>query len=440
MLAVDTVADVPFYLRPVRTSRLALPFFCGGQEPSISVFGAGVSSAVGGGSPTKRTPLGFSSHRALLPVPVLLFITWFAASLILLLLFRSPPLRRGVLGYPETPSHTLPSQGVACLQPRLPSHPRTRLALRSGWHRYPLPGGVGLTSPRYSLQMFRLLRRCATVAVATIVLPTPQAIRHINMNRSVQSRWEKEAQEANQQRTEYDFDKEKWMKQMKIQTLDCIVDPCIEPLKYTSLKGIKRGMDRFITMKKLRDRRPDFDAAELQKLFVTLKTISHSRNLDQAKRLHLITTHAEADRISKEIRSRMNEDFTKKSWKALRQQQTPSHPPYNIEITTFDLVNCYMGQMTAEDWLQLTYRCEFRERTTDPDAAVDTDVAQAADWTNQLEFPVFEVRLTDGLDQQQSRLPFKVVGVLKKDGTRYGKDVQDATSLKKQFDRSKKWF
>lgn len=322
----------------------------------------------------------------------------------------------------------------------------------------------------------------------------------MNMNRSVQTRWEQESRAATQQRTEYDFDKEKWMKQMRIDTMDCIVDPTITPIRYTSWKGIKRGIDRFITMRKLKDRRPDFDPKILEELFKKLKTTSHALNLDDAKQLQLMTTHLEADRICKEIRTRMNDNFTNLSWKALRQRKNSprikgsnlsgasssslgltsassgdsfSTSPYRIEVLSFDLVNSFMGQMSKEDWVQLTYRCEFKEKSVDPllptsqasstfppstsstllpskpegsDISESTDsmknidkVTDKDDWVKQLEYPVFEVPLTDGF-QNLNRHSFKVVGVLKKDGTRYGKDAQDASELRRQFQRAKKWF
>lgn len=315
-------------------------------------------------------------------------------------------------------------------------------------------------------------------------------LRMMNMNRSVQTKWEQESRAATQKRTDYDFDKEQWMKQMRIDTMDCIVDPSITPIRYTSWKGIKRGIDQFITMRKLRDRRPDFDPKKLEDLFKTLKTISHGINMEDVKRLQLITTHLEADRITKEIRARMNDSFTTLSWKALRQQKdvrsskasndrikspklngsTLSNSSYQIEVISFELRNCFMGQMSKEDWLQLTYRCEFKEKCIRPSgnaafsrsSSCDFGSSFSAlegssrigtesegiekggerdetDWVKQLEYPVFEVRLTDGF-QSSSFQPFKIVGVVKKDGTRYGKDAQDASELRKQFNRSKKWF
>ena len=60
-------------------------------------------------------------------------------------------------------------------------------------------------------------------ALASPLLLTQQ--RHMNMNRSVQTRWEIDSQNASQKRTDYDFDKEQWMKQMRFASMDCIMDP-----------------------------------------------------------------------------------------------------------------------------------------------------------------------------------------------------------------------
>lgn len=270
------------------------------------------------------------------------------------------------------------------------------------------------------------------------------ANRSMNMNRSVQTRWEKESQESLQQRTEYDFDKEKWMKQMRVETMDCIMDPDITPTRYTSFGGIKKAISRYLTMRKLYDRRPDFDPSHLQELFVSLKTVSHSRSANSAKKLQLLTTHAEANRISKEISTKLNEDFAAKSWKSLRQQQDSGGAKtlYHIDIQSFSLVHCYFGQMSRDDWLQVTYRCEYREkdeRGQNKEAMLNGEVGEDG-YTHQLEYPVFEVRLTDGMEKDFIPPPFKIVGVLRRDGTRYGKDAQDARALRKQFDKAKRWF
>ncbi|ESL06762.1 hypothetical protein TRSC58_05560 [Trypanosoma rangeli SC58] len=250
--------------------------------------------------------------------------------------------------------------------------------------------------------------------------------RRLNMNRSVQTRWEAENQAASQGRTDYDFDKEQWSKQMRFASMDCIMDPDITPIRYTTISGLKKAFRRFMTMRKLVERRPDFNPELLQKLFVLLKKTSHSFNPEDMKVLQRITTHGEAGRICKEIKLGMNEDFSRKSWKALKMQAVKN--TYQIELDSFQLVNCYMGQMAQEDWLQITYKCEYRER---PD--------EAEEWKTMCEYPVFEVRLGDGV-QSPNTHAFIVVGVMRKDGTRYGKDSQDAAALRKQFDRAGKWF
>lgn len=265
--------------------------------------------------------------------------------------------------------------------------------------------------------------RAVTSAVAAAA--TGQR-RWMNMNRSVQTRWEVDSQAASQKRTDYDFDKEQWMKQMRFASMDCIMDPSITAIRYTSVAGLRKAIRRFVTMRKLNDRRPDFDPAQLQQLFVQFKCLSHEKNPDSLKVLQRITTHGESSRIAKEIKSRMNVEFATKSWRSLKQQSSTSS--YQIEVDSFELVNCYMGQMSQDDWLQITYRCEFRQRQS-----------PEAEWEKMLEYPVFEVRLGDGVKAANS-YPFIVVGVLRKDGTRYGKDSQDAADLRKQFDRSNRWF
>ncbi|EPY38120.1 hypothetical protein AGDE_05811 [Angomonas deanei] len=213
---------------------------------------------------------------------------------------------------------------------------------------------------------------------------------------------------------------------MRFASMDCIMDPDINPIRYTSWMGLKKAFQRFITMKKLTDRRPDFNSDQLKEIFMKLKTISNEKSKDSIKQLQRLTTHGEADRIAKEINAEVNKEFSKKSWKALRQTNVVN--TYEIEVDSFELVNCYMGQMSQEDWVQITYRCEFRQR---PDKGVD--------WEKVLEFPVFEVRLGDGVRSANNH-PFIIVGIMKKDGTRYGKDSQDAAALRKQFDRNSKWF
>jgi len=165
--------------------------------------------------------------------------------------------------------------------------------------------------------------------------------RCVNMNRSVQTRMEIDNQQASQGRTEYDFDKDQWMKQMKFASMDCIMDPDIAPICYTSLAGCRKAFRRFVTMRKLNDRRPDYDPKQLQDIFVSIKKIANGRSVEALKALQRLTTHGEAARITKEVKSHMNEDFAKKSWRSLQQQDISS--TYEIEVDSFTLVNplCY---------------------------------------------------------------------------------------------------
>ncbi|CCW64037.1 unnamed protein product [Phytomonas sp. EM1] len=275
--------------------------------------------------------------------------------------------------------------------------------------------------------MFRRITSFNTQNVACFI---PKCIllqqKHVNISRSVQTRWKMDSQTTAQYRTDYDLDKEQWSKQMKLLSMDCIMDPDIKPIRYTSISGIKKAFRRFFTMRKLMERRPDFNATQLKDLFIQLKVASHEKNKNSIRTLQRITTHAEANRISKDIKDRLNEEFVNKSWKALTQHETSN--TYEIVVDSFALVTCYMGQMSSDDWLQITYRCEYRERE-----------GKEFDWTKMIEYPVFEVRLGDGITSLNNH-PFIVVGVMRKDGTRYGQDAQDAASLRKQFDRNRRWF
>jgi hypothetical protein len=252
-------------------------------------------------------------------------------------------------------------------------------------------------------------------------------LRFMNVNRSVQTRMNSDYQQSLQAKTDYDMDKELWSKTMKFASMDCIMDPDLSPIKYTSWKGLKKAWKRWLTMKKLRERRPDFNTDNLKKLFIELKTIWHGRPSEQAtRRLQFLTTHTEVSRIMAIMNHSLDAQLKQGSWKALK--MSAAHSEYEIIIDNFVLVNCYQAQMSQEDWLQITMRCEYRERHQAKD-----------EYASVVEYPVFEVRLGDGVITGNTA-PFIVVGILKKDGTRYGKDAQDAASMKKQFDKQKGWF
>jgi hypothetical protein len=150
-------------------------------------------------------------------------------------------------------------------------------------------------------------------------------------------------------------------------------------------------------------------------------------------------------------------------------------------VKDFSLIATYQAQMSNEDWLQLTYRVEYFEKYEETAlskkeseerlkasemrkmqedakrgsgageegakkgeeeasvAGVDEKEMLDKGYKKVLEYPVFEVRLGDGV-KVTSLFPFIIVGVMRKDGARYGRDAQDATNLRKQFDRSSKWW
>lgn len=279
---------------------------------------------------------------------------------------------------------------------------------------------------RFATETLRTQSRAAYPPVVGLT-SLHQQLRAMNVNRSVQTRVNIDHQQAMQAKTDYDMDKEKWAKTMKFASMDCIMDPDLSAIKYTSIKGLKKAWGRWITMKKLKERRPDFNEDNLKKLFVDLKTIWHGKPSEVAlRRLQTLTTHTEVSRITAIMNHALDGQIKTGSWKALKMSATTSE--YEIIIDSFVLVNSYLVQLSQEDWLQLTMRCEYRERATAKE-----------DFAPVLEFPVFEVKLGDGVLSGNTN-PFIVVGILKKDGTRYGKDSQDASAMKKQFDQSKGWF
>jgi hypothetical protein len=133
--------------------------------------------------------------------------------------------------------------------------------------------------------------------------------------------------------------------------------------------------------------------------------------------------------------------------------------PYEIQVDKFELVNSWMGSMTSEDWIQLTARVEFREKNASigplankmslPQSSAAAAEAlrlkalhggantDAEGFVKAVEFPVFEVKLGDGITAANTQ-PFSIVCVMDKDGSRYGKDGNDVSLLRKNFAQSSK--
>jgi hypothetical protein len=267
----------------------------------------------------------------------------------------------------------------------------------------------------------RLVAVNAPTATATAARVAVQA-RWLNPGASVQRRTNKEQQDG-QRFTEYDYDKERWAAQMKFSSMDCILDPDIRPKNYTSTAGIRKVMGHWLTMKKLSDRRPDFRVEDLREMFVKYKELAHTKDLTKLRTIIRITTFTEAKRIEQDMQKSMDTDFKKTSWKAFNAAMADS---YQMEVEEFQIINVYMGQMTQDDWIQLTAKVVFKERKNDKE-----------EWASVVEYPVFEVKLGDGVKTANTS-PFIIVAVMNKDGNRFGRDAQDSAALRKNFTKAKK--
>jgi hypothetical protein len=346
---------------------------------------------------------------------------------------------------------------------------------------------------------------------------TPTSIALMFPGEAVRRRVNIESQ--NSRPNDFDIDKEQWGKQMKFASLECVIDNNIQPYTFWSLQGIRRNISGWMTMKKLTERRPTFKNADLSDLFLRYKVICNGLDQEKLRQLSRFTTFSEAERLSKEALAELHARMKTSSWKTiasaasktarhkqqLQQQQqqaknkdsssttTASNTtsseegkssdkksnssssvdaptviasgiagpnmagvePYEIHIDKFEVVNLWMGSMTAEDWIQVTARCEFREKNASVGPLANKlslsqgSSSAAAEalrlkslhggatpdkdgFVKVIEYPVFEVKLGDGITAANTQ-PFSIVAILDKDGSRYGKDGNDVSLLRKNF-------
>ena len=335
--------------------------------------------------------------------------------------------------------------------------------------------------------------------------------RRMNVNPNQQQRNTQEFINAPKM-TDYDIDKEKWGKQTKWHTMDCIIDPDISIPKFWSIAGLKRYWKLFLQNKKILERRPGFDAKiELRDVYLDYKTTCATPMGNQQKELCRVTTWTEAVRIEKDTRKFQLEVEEREavrsgrasatSWKdmavkktsagsvsaaaaaakarkeaavrkatgqpAPKKEEKPAEKPaakkasaegddgkkknaagagssesdeivpdvttqlMELKVENFELVNSYIGQMTAEDWVQITCKVVGKMRTP----------KTAPLYESFVEYPVFEVALGDGVLAANTK-PFIVVAVMDRDGSRFGKDGSDAAQLRKNLGQVKKqsWF
>lgn len=225
--------------------------------------------------------------------------------------------------------------------------------------------------------------------------------------------------------TEYDFDKERWSKQMRMTSMECVVQPEIEFASQYTFSGARRKFGQYFAMKKLQDRFPKFTTDDMKPIYEEYKRLVNDNTQDDERKLLRVTTHAEALRLSKERRAKVNQNFAKKSWKAMKISEQSS---YGMSIEKFEIINIFYGNMAKEDWVQLTCKCTMKERFKSNE-----------EYQEILEYPVFEANVGDGM-RAPTMADFHIVAIMNEDGLRYGKDGDNAAEVRKGLTQKKGWF
>ena len=227
--------------------------------------------------------------------------------------------------------------------------------------------------------------------------------------------------------TQYDFDKERAAANQSFTTLDCIMETDISPPNWNSIAGLKKRWALYVSQKRLSDRRPDLTVDILKHRYIDYKKLSHSYVQEELNKLGQFTPAGEAERIKTEQSQKIQNLVKKGSWKKMSSGMATG---YQIEVTSFDIVACYYGQMTMDDWLQLNFRASSLETTGTGPTKITTPL---------VEYPVMEIRLTDGVLRPNNYAP-TVVAVMDNSGSRYGRDGQDAVMLRKALGQGRKWY
>jgi hypothetical protein len=304
-------------------------------------------------------------------------------------------------------------------------------------------------------------------------------LRRLNINPSMQRKQNHDFYAA-QKFTDFDIDKEKWGQQTQWHTMDCALNPSVTVPSMWSYKGARERFSRWLTMKKVRERRPGFiPEVELRQTYIDYKRVAYTQDPNQVKLLCKYTTWNEALRIEGETKHAQlvmeHKDAEKhggkvKSWKDLSitpravgtdapKAPTPSATPTSpkpstatasksgeaaaaeeealdvktplleLKISTFEITHLFIGQMTTDDWVHITARVTGKYRTPKTAPLFET----------LIEFPVFELKMGDGINSSNTA-PFRVVCVMDRDGARYGKDGNDAAMLRKALSQKRSWF
>ena len=256
--------------------------------------------------------------------------------------------------------------------------------------------------------------------------------------------------------TSYYFDEEKASRDQQIRSLDCIMDTSISKPGYGSWASIKKHISMYMRTKRLKERRPDLTKKAICRRYLEYKALTHSTSEVDLCSLGEYTTEGETKRIVQLQRQKKYESQRASSWKNLsmkfdqspNESQNPSQAReknesadlaiershYSLKLDEFELVGGFYGSINQDDWLQLNYRAVGKEALRENDGSTgkitENDI---------LEYVAIEIHLTDGVRKRNTYQPI-VVGIMDRNGARYGRDGADAVSMRKQITKGNSWF
>ena len=269
------------------------------------------------------------------------------------------------------------------------------------------------------------------------------SIRHGNINSRLRN-----AEQQNQIfPTTYDFDSEKAAATQSYTSLDCVMETSIAPLGWGSWQSLKARASLWMSLRRLRDRRPDLTKTVILDRYLQYKRLSHSRNDAELMNLGQFTTPGEAMRLRETRSAELRKVKMGSKWRHMAmtdkvpgnylsskskdlQNGASSHissDVYSLEVIEFTPIASFYGCLPQEDWLQITYcvkGLEYLDGKQKPEKV--------------LEYSVMEFRLTDGIVRANAFPPI-VVAVMDSTGCRHGRDGMDAVQLRKQMKQKLFW-
>lgn len=269
----------------------------------------------------------------------------------------------------------------------------------------------------------QLHRMAMTAAGAGAWSNCSTSLRFVRTSHATKLAQETEMQQAMATVTDYDCNREKLAKAQELRSLDTVMASDLTAARWLSWKGFKKKWANYTCMKKLSERRPDFNPNNLRDLYYKYKIACHcKKGAEGLKELNTLTTHTESKRIVDGAKGEAAAQHTKGSWKSLLLSSFRS--TYEVEIEEFQFITAFLAPVATDDFFQLTYRAKLKERCSPKE-----------EWQHNVEFPVFELKVGEG---KKMNAPI-VMAVLKKDGTRYGVNAMDPADYRRQLAGAKKW-